>query len=165
MSEVFILSVFIFRRLVILTESIWKNGLKYDQKNSQRRTRTLKLDRKITPTNINRRTWPKYMISTCKRHAEHLFAGRNTQQSNFTPDQSWPEPNRNDPIYTIKMPSRRYQKGVTSYWRTDKKAWVVLASDGYFFLSKKHAFYYFTLVQEVWIIPSIKKFLFCKKLL
>ena len=36
-----------------------ENGLEYDQKNSRRQTWTLELDRKITPTNLNRRTWPK----------------------------------------------------------------------------------------------------------
>ena len=37
-----------------------KNGLEYDQKNSQRRTWMLELDRKITPTSLDHRTWPKY---------------------------------------------------------------------------------------------------------
>ena len=37
-----------------------KNQLEFDQKNSQRQTLTLELDRNFTPTNINLRTLPKY---------------------------------------------------------------------------------------------------------
>ena len=37
-----------------------KNGLEYDLKNSHRQTWTLELDQKITPLNLNCRTWPKY---------------------------------------------------------------------------------------------------------
>ena len=44
-----------------MTESIWpKIGKNLTKKNSHRQTGTLELDRKITPTNMNGWTWPKY---------------------------------------------------------------------------------------------------------
>ena len=40
--------------------NITKNGLEYHRKNSHGQTWKLELDRKITPTNLNCRKWPKY---------------------------------------------------------------------------------------------------------
>ena len=53
-------SIDVYLRLGSLTESIWPKQLEYDQKRSHRQTWTMELDQKITPTNMNGWTWPKY---------------------------------------------------------------------------------------------------------
>ena len=59
-------------RLVILTKLIWpKIGYSMTGKNSHRQTWALELDWKVTPTNLNRRRWPKYKGSVCS--AAHRF--------------------------------------------------------------------------------------------
>ena len=50
----------LWQRLVILTDSIWpKLGKNMTKWNSHQRTWMIERDRKITPRNINRWTWPK----------------------------------------------------------------------------------------------------------